>query len=124
MKTFRHISMNTSADIGASVKAWREASVALGIEVVAPYILRVGPRRVKCIAYVAHFGGPNGIVIGPSWPPDFQTDEDLVQCAKSRDLCYSFLNLEVYRNYDAETFREALRDWGYCGPSHKRPNWL
>ena len=64
------------------------------------------------------------MVVGTATPPNFDTDPELVECAKASKMFCSFLNPERYSTFDAEVFKEALRDWGYFGAPDSRPNWV
>jgi hypothetical protein len=106
--------------IAGVIAAWKTASWALGISVTAPFTCS---DSLECVAFLPDFGGPNGMVVGAIGAPA-ETDRALGRWAKERGLYLSFLNPEVYQTYDASTFKEALVDWGYFGPSETRPSWL
>lgn len=107
-----------------AAKAWQKAAKEFGIDVVCPYHLVTRFGSVDCLAFLPHFGGANGMLIDLTSPPDFATDEKLTEVAKKTGLKWSFLNAEVYGDYDNAVFREALIDWGYFGDEKNRPRWM
>jgi len=64
------------------------------------------------------------MIIGEVVPPDFQTNTELIECAKEVGLYWSFVNVNRYVKYDEIRFKEALKDWGFHGPDQLRPNWI
>lgn len=107
------------------LQAWREAASSLSVRVEAPYIIKAANgEAIECVAYLPDFGGPKGMVIGIIAPPEFQTNSALKLAAESLELFYSFINRDVYRKYQEEIFKEALRDWGYQGSESLRPFWV
>jgi hypothetical protein len=104
--------------------AWNEAARVLGISVVAPFVMPGIEQGATCIAFLAHFGGPNGMVIEGFAPPDYAQNPSVVRFAEEWGLYRTAINLGLYRTFDEERFREALRDWGFFGPLEHRPVWL
>lgn len=104
-------------------RSWIEASKRLGIEVTAPYVVKVGGDSVQCLAFLPHFGKQNGMFVAPMLPPKFETDSRLVEFAKSKELFYSFVNPLGWTTFDENGFKEVLEDWGYFGPVNKCPTW-
>jgi hypothetical protein len=107
-----------------AIKSWIRGGRELGFRVTAPYVLRVNDKSVTCVGFVPDFGGPNGMVIGGMAPPQFQTDSQLVECAKTANMYWSFVNLQDYDQYQPDVLKEALADWGFWGPKELRPPWL
>lgn len=110
--------------IEQAAKPWAEAARVFGIRVTAPFTLRAGDNAVECVAFLPHFGGPQGMVASLILPPDFECDPRVAECSEAAGLFYSFLNPECYALFDEETFKEALTDWGFFGPPEERPPWL
>ncbi len=106
------------------IAAWRTASELLDIEVTAPFTLRAGVKPVHCVAFLPHFGSPRGVVVGAAEPPGFDTDPELVKQAEKAGFFYSFINTEIFTDYDERRFKETLKDWGFFGPMARRPHWL
>jgi hypothetical protein len=105
-------------------KACKTAATDLGITVVSPYTLSVGSRSKLCVAFLPDFGSCNGMVLGMIMPPSFPTDPELVGLAEVAGLFCSFLNWEVYSDYDQMTYKELLIDAGFFGSEVTRPKWL
>jgi hypothetical protein len=107
-----------------TIEALITASRKLGIKVAAPYTLRHAGKSTQCLAFLPDFGSPNGMVVGATMPPEFQTDTTLIECARAKGMSFSFLNLERYNNFDEQRYKEALLDWGFFGPPGERPQWI
>ena len=106
-----------------TVRAWNIAASRLGIIIHTPYILECDHYSIECLAYLPHFGSPNGMVIGWINPPRYERDRRLIECARNHLLYCSFIVPHVYSRYEDQKFREALMDWGYYGPKDQRPPW-
>jgi hypothetical protein len=106
------------------VRAWVLAGQRLGIRVNAPYDLQVGATSVRCIACLPDFGGPNGMVLQATFPPNFAIDEVLERAAQKAGYYISFINPNSYTTHDLSEFQCALKDWGYYGSREVRPAWL
>lgn len=109
---------------GQVAHAWRIASSHLGIKIVSPYTIELDRKSADCIAFLPDFGSSQGMVIGITLKPDFRTDPVLIECAKGRELFYSFINAETYAKYEDTRFKDTLADWGFFGPIEKRPTWI
>ena len=64
------------------------------------------------------------MVIGYVKRPLYLVDGDLKRAAEAEGLYCSFVNSEVYSKYDADTFKEALVDWGFFGVKSNRAAWM
>ena len=116
--------MLNEKDLADVVDAWRTAGRELGLEVVAPFVFMVGGRTHQCLAWVPNFSHQRGIVVAGTAPPDFWTDAQLAKDAASEGYGFSAVNVVCYKRYDRERFIETLTEWGFTGPSEKRPKWL
>src|SRR5437016_7638870 len=98
--------------------AWQAACRKLGVKVVAPFALGVGGSSVRCLAFLPHFGGPNGMVVGAMDLPEITPDAHLQELAQKKGLYFSFVNAGAFasREVAQRVFKEALQDWGYFGP--------
>jgi len=103
---------------------WNGAKTTLDIELIAPFTADLIAERVECVAFLPHFGGPKGMVVGAIWAPDFRTDGRLVRYARARGLYVSFVNHASFDGSGLEPMREALCDWGYFGPPDLKPAWI
>lgn len=107
-------------------ETWRIRCHEWGIEINAPFVLNIGNEPFACIAFLPHFGGPKGMVIAPMDLPAFSSDDRVFVVARKSGLFCSFVNVNAFMR-DAvpdDLFKEALNDWGYYGPSEKRPKWF
>jgi hypothetical protein len=107
-----------------AIGAWRRASNALGIAVIAPFEIAEPGRTVSCVAFLPQFGSPKGTVVDYTAPPEFDTNKLLASWARQRGIFYTFLNVEKYGNFDRIAFQEALADWGFFGSAEAAPLWL
>lgn len=64
------------------------------------------------------------MVIGAIAPPNFQTDKQLIECAKELGFFCSFLSVKGHTDYREDLFKDALNDWGFYGPDQMRPEWV
>lgn len=106
------------------VRAWREAERQLGICLTAPYEFVTHSISRTCIAYLPDFGSINGMIIDAAFAPFYDTDERLIEEAAKLGLFVSSINVDTYDVFDKVVYREALSDWGFFGPSERRPSWL
>jgi hypothetical protein len=96
----------------------------LDFQIEAPFTLQVEGQSIKCLAFLPDFGGPNGMLVGATLPPTFETDPRLIELAKRRGLYLSFVNPLGWNSFHEDAAKEALTDWGFFGPSSRRPSWL
>jgi hypothetical protein len=106
--------------------AWLAAASALSVRVEAPYVLTSAEgTEVPCIAHLPDFGNAKGMVIGLFFRHNHEDEEAALKlAAKSRGLFCSFINPEVYENYNEEIYKEALTDWAFFGDEALRPGWM
>jgi hypothetical protein len=103
------------------VAAWKVAASAFGLNATIPYAL---DGEVECVGFLAEFGRPNGMIMSLATRPQMETDKRIVALARAKGMFWTFLNPKVYSAFNAEVFKEALTDWGYFGPTDRRPIWL
>lgn len=108
----------------ALAAAWRQAGEDLGIKVQAPYLIR-NPEStiVEYVAFLPHYGSPQGALLLFCSPPDYEPDPRALAFAKEREALYSFLNPEVYATYDRDLFVDTLKDYGYFGDGEEKSEW-
>ena len=104
--------------------AWRAASEALGVEILAPYSFEWKGDVFDCLAFVPLFGGTKGTVVEALHEPGFDADPRLRAAAQEAGYFVSSVNTEAYSTYDKQLFVETLQDWGYFGPAEQAPPWL
>ena len=95
------------------VSAWRVAASALGLRLVAPYLLQIADgAEIWVEGFLPDFGGSRGMIfrgIGRSAPPT---------------VLYVSLMSDAYRQFDRASFVGAMSDWGWYGSADERPDWL
>jgi len=100
--------------------AWRMAADDLGLEVVAPYILRSGDREYRFIVLIKSFGSGNGALV---CLPQQWDDEGFAEVAGAAGFYCSGLYSESYSRYDRPHFIDTLNDWGWFGNEPNTPEW-
>ncbi len=116
--------MSATEDRKALIQAWQFAQRELQIRVTAPFNFSVAETTHDCIAFLPDFGGPAGMVIDAISPSTFRPPPAVLAAAEKAGYYWSLINVATYRRFEAETFKEALRDWGYTGPAPLQPEWL
>jgi hypothetical protein len=119
------ISMSIEEQKVKLTEVWQTAASRLSVRVEAPYLLKSADgAEVMCVAFLPDFGGTHGTVVGCLCSPTFEADKKIARVAKSVGTFYSFMNFDIYSDYNEERFKEALIDWGFYGSDYIRPNWL
>jgi hypothetical protein len=101
-------------------KAWRQASEDLAFEFISPFSFedKAGKTRT-CAGLVRHFGGPMGaLIIGEDSEPDTE------DAGAKAGYYTSALSPLHYNRYNPSLFMNTLRDWGWHGPTEKKPSWF
>ena len=76
----------------------------------SPFVLT---DALSSFGYIENYGSKNGVVICLTDPPDFSTNQAVIDWCKQMDCFYSFVNIEpLLGKYKTSYFREMLRDWG------------
>jgi hypothetical protein len=102
--------------------AWVKAATELGI-VVQPFAVEYDGQTHRAVAYLPHFGGPNGMLLDAADETTQFVGHPILR--READRCgyyYSLLNAESYKDFDRQHFIETLSDWGYFGS--ERLLWL
>jgi hypothetical protein len=101
------------------VTAWQQAAQDLGIEFVAPYhFLTADHRRVSYLGLVRYFGGATGTLLRVIQLGELSVHQEL-----DRDYHVAKLG-ERHSRYEPLVFRGTLLEWGWTGPSDRRPSWV
>ena len=86
------------------------ASEEFGFEFVSPFTLT---DEIEVFGYISNYGSKNGVVVCLTAPPDYLTDNRVVEWCKENDCFCSFISIEpLIGEYRRSYFREMLRDWG------------
>ncbi|MEO0553899.1 MAG: hypothetical protein AAF149_11895 [Bacteroidota bacterium] len=92
-------------------KNWQLASKRLNFKLVSPYNVNSDGYEMEFFAFLPEYGSSNGMVLGLTSAPEFNTDSELIKWAKESECSYSFLNVDDYSAYNEAIFLEALQDW-------------
>ena len=89
------------------LKAWRDASLDLDFQFVAPFVLRNARHEVNAFGHVPEFGSHMGMVIFTTFIAE--------NChfAESLGFGYSCISISD-ETYDRTSFIDLLNDWGWC----------
>ena len=107
---------------GELLRAWLDAADDLGIDVVAPFTLRVDEQEVHCIALIPDFGAVNGMVVLQGGVAEWEEVRELLDAASKLGYGFSFLR-DSYRRYDRGLFVDTLNDWGWRTETRAAPEW-
>jgi hypothetical protein len=103
-------------DVEAIRKAWREASVDLGIQVQTDFWIEdLRSHRHELVGLVPEFGGTNGMAILQEWDPS------LADLAALQGFGYTVLG-GSYQEYDRRLFEDTLNDWQWTAEAEP-PKW-
>ncbi|HUC33236.1 MAG TPA: hypothetical protein VMS14_07515 [Ilumatobacteraceae bacterium] len=96
-------------------RAWQEAAMDLGVEVIAPGVID----GFEFVAILPDFGSPGGAAV-------LTYDDSLrgpaANAAEARGYFVSIVNPQIYRVFQRERFIETLDDWGWFG-TENAPEW-
>ena len=68
---------------------------------------------LSAFGYIEHYGSKNGVVICLTAPPNFSTNQAVIDWCNQMECFVSFINIEpLLGEYKNSYFREMLRDWG------------
>jgi hypothetical protein len=98
------------------VDNWRELASRLGLEVIAPAIVSVGERSTTFAALLPQIGAKNGMIVDPEWEAIGPHADALSR------LGYAYSAVDIGTDFDAESAKEMLRDWGWSADEPK-PSW-
>lgn len=101
--------------------ALKQVADHFGLELVAPITFAECP-GTAALAFIRHFGSPEGVLLDSIAPPTYEGDKVLQSIAQAKQMYYSQVNIERLANYDEGDFIDLFRDWGYYGDSP--PSWL
>jgi len=103
------------------IRYWKQASVDLGIEIVAPFELTLPDgARLTANALVKNFGATLGMVADDEWATVEPHAETLIALGYG----FSVVNIGPAKNYMRESTLEMLADWNWSGDVSLRPSWL
>jgi hypothetical protein len=105
--------MIDASNITKARETWILASKELGFRILTPYDLNCSGMKKEVFAFIPDYGGPMGMVINLISSPEFNTDSEIIDCAKIYGYYYSFINVEFCLTYNETYFKECLSDWGY-----------
>jgi hypothetical protein len=107
---------------GSETAFWECVAEDLGIEIVAPFEAPLPDgSHIKFSALVKGFGAKNGMLVG--------ADYAIIKPHAGRllDSGYGYcavLGGGTANTYERDSMIEVFADWGWSGPSDRRPTWL
>jgi hypothetical protein len=101
------------------INAWQVAAEDLGIDVVAPFVLRVDGAEVRFEVLVKEFGGSNGMLL------DRRMGATGTGPGRIYGLGYWVLSVlgTNHTEYDRSSFIDELNCWGWNGDLNAAPDW-
>ncbi len=103
----------------AVAKAWEAAGQDLGIDVIAPYLVREPDgSEWQAAAFVPSFGSPRGTLVAVLGEPS--------EALSRRSAVPALVSLvtESYCEYVRSLFTDTLNDWRFFGPADSAPSWF
>lgn len=116
------LAMENAGSLIELVQAWLDAATDLGIDVVAPFTLRVDAQELECVALVSDFGGVSGMVLLQGGVPEWEEVRDLLEGARELGYGFSFVG-KSYSVYDRGLFVDTLNDWEWRRGTDTAPAW-
>ncbi len=102
--------MISETEFNIARKKFELAAKEFGFVFHSPFALT---DSLSAFGYIENYGSKNGTVICLTSPPDFPTDQVVIDWCKQMEYFVSFVNIEpLLTEYKASYFRETLRDWG------------
>ena len=108
--------MGDSELLGAQ---WRQIAEELAIDCIAPFFIdTVAGQRFEFACLIPGFGTPRGTLVSVTYI------REAVEEAKARGYTCSSMHPETrLLPLDSESFRECLREWGWCRSGVAPPAW-
>ncbi|MDP2816081.1 MAG: hypothetical protein Q8O19_05320 [Rectinemataceae bacterium] len=103
--------MTLTKDVEIVRENWLKASRELGFEITTPYTVTLNNESKEIFAFLPRFGSSNGMYVELTQPPEFKTDIELLELARTREMFCSFINIKKYVTYEREVFEECIEDW-------------
>jgi hypothetical protein len=91
---------------------WIKASSELSFNIISPYIYQFHDRNIEIFAYLPEYGSKKGILYDIIFPPEYETNKDVIHIAKIMECFCSFINIDTIQEYNKKYFEETLNDWG------------
>jgi hypothetical protein len=108
-------------DQSSFVSYWQRAAADLGLEIVAPFTVRVADASFEIPVLLRNFGGRLGMLL----TTDYQQLKLFASALVDAGYGYSVLSdPNAEETYSREGILEVLTDWGWTGSDHERPAWL
>ena len=102
--------MITELQKQAVQKIFELAANEFGFVFHSPFVLS---DNLSVFGYIENYGSKNGAVICLTYPPDFPTNQEVLDLCKQMERFVSFLNIEsLLGEYSSSYFGEMLQDWG------------
>jgi hypothetical protein len=90
---------------------WLLASESLGFEIITPFKINHKGKDIMCFGFLPKYGSKKGMVIELTSPPYFETNKEIINACDENGLFFSFIDVQMFQNYDEDKFIEALKEW-------------
>ncbi len=90
---------------------WLLASEEFAFKILTPYQILIDDKERNVFAFLPDYGSDNGMVIELIYPPEFNTDKEIIEWSRKNGCFFSFINAESYSEYEKALFGETLKDW-------------
>jgi hypothetical protein len=104
--------MINNENISTAREVWLTASKIFGFKIITPYRIIVDGLEKEAFGFLPEYGTLKGTLVQLTSPPNFETDEDISKWAKENNFSCSFINIEMYLEYNEARFKDTLEDWG------------
>ena len=93
---------------------WMKAAQLLGIECISPFFLEGAEgKRFEFAALISGFGAERGTLLAVAF------DREAVSESKRQGYTFSSMGPETRLEFETESYKECLRDWGWA--KHEPP---
>jgi hypothetical protein len=94
---------------------WIKAASEIGFEILSPYKINIENRILEVFAFLPKYGSNNGMIVELTSEPLFIINQDIVSYSKRNKCFYSFINIDIFLEYNKSEFIDLLDDWGCFG---------
>jgi hypothetical protein len=119
-----NIKQVTQGKISRVRAAWAVAAQEFGFRLDFTFSLSTEIGEIPSVFYLPEFGGANGVAAFLDDVFDYPGLAKAIRtAAHANGVFISFINADVYSEYEAELFHDTLLDWGCFGSEEMRKAW-
>jgi hypothetical protein len=104
--------MSREEKIDIARKNWLKASNELGFDIISPYTVTKDNKKYCFFAFIPKYGSPQGTLIDLIFSPLYKTNNKMKAIANAVGCFHSFINIDIYIDYNKERFLDTIEDWG------------